>query len=156
MSFFDNFRRAQSKNDFAIEITDEDWDSSWSSIISKQTNKIEIDFIKRTLKFYVRQMKSGVVLDIIFHIMDSDTQEIDLIKLTPAKGNDYEILFRDGVLIDHHTELCYEETGDMIHEITIQFKRMVLFSPKHQGMNRIVIDSEDDQKRAILMEYAER
>ena len=96
MSFWNNFALAQDKCDFSVEIHDADWDANWSSLVSKQTTRLEVNLVKRTLTFHLRQTAKGVIQEVIFHALTHG--KIDHILVRPAKNPDgYEYHFKNGL-----------------------------------------------------------
>ena len=153
MSVFHHFMQAQSQTDFAVEIFDKDWvEKDWPSIISKQTRKLEVDLYERTVYLYLRQLKAGVVQDIIFHILGAGDGKIDKVTIIPAKGNtsSHQYHFVDGRVFHHKCVFSYEETGDLIHEVGIVFDRVVLAGPKGDQRKEIVLGKP--KKKSLLME----
>lgn len=155
MGILDNLRMAQSKNDFAVEISDRDWTPEWKSLVSKHTKRLQVNFVKRTLIFHLRQTKIGVIQDVIFHILDSNKEynRIDQIVITPAKGsakNSYQYHFVDGEVIDHQCEFAYEDVGEVIHVITVEFDKVVLKSPPGAQRTEVVVKDTTDEGRQQL------
>jgi len=153
MSFFHHLMQAQSKTDFSVDIHDKDWvEKDWPSIISKQTVKIEVDLYERTVYLYLRQLKAGVIQDILFHILGEGDGKIDKVTITPARGNtsSHQYHFVDGRVFDHNCEFSYEEKGDLVHRLGIVFDRVVLAGPKGDQRKEVVLGKVG--KKSLLME----
>lgn len=152
MSFLDNFAAAQKKSDFGITITDVDWDSDWPSLVSKQTAKVEVNFVTRTLVFHLRQTSKGIIQDIIFHILEKETSKIDHICITPGKNkSQYEYHFKNGIVTDHQCEFSYEDDSPMIHVLTVEFAEVELKTPAANRRTSVVLKAPE-QKVDILLE----
>lgn len=152
MTIFDNFASAQKKSDFAITITDVDWDSDWPSLVSKQTAKVEVNFVTRQLVFHLRQTSKGIVQDIIFHILEKEHRKIDHIIITPGKQKGrYEYHFKSGIVVDHHCEFAYEDDSPMVHILTVQFDEIVLKTPASAQRTSVVL-KDSEPKVDILLE----
>jgi len=159
MSFFDNFKSAQCQSDFSIEVSDREWEKKWKSVISKQTTSVKINFVKRQVTLLVRQLKSGIVQDVIFHILSKKerNQMIDGMTIRPAKGakSSYEYLFKDGRLIDHNCQFKYEAKGDLIHTLVFEFTEVTLKSPSSEYRPTMTIggtEETEEPEREVLME----
>lgn len=150
MSIFDNFASAQKKSDFAITITDADWDSDWPSLVSKQTAKVEVNFVTRQLVFHLRQTTKGVIQDVIFHILEKDHKKIDHICITPGrqKGK-YEYHFKSGVVVDHYCDFNYNDDGPMLHILTVQFAEVELKTPAADRRTSVVLKDPEPEKQQI-------
>lgn len=130
MSWLDNFASAQKKSDFAIEITDKDWDSDWPSLVSKQTRRVEMFLVERKLVFWLRQTAKGVIQDVLFHVLEKEHAKIDHICITPGKQKgQYEYHFKDGVVVSHKVEFDYGDDTAMEHVVTVQFEEVELKTP---------------------------
>jgi len=140
MSFLDHFSTAQKKSDFGITITDSDWDSDWPSLVSKQTARVEVNFVTRTLVFHLRQTAKGVVQDVIFHVLEKEHSKIDHICITPGKATGrYEYHFKNGVVTGHHCEFCYKDDGPMIHVLTVEFQEVELKTPASDRRTSVIL-----------------
>jgi hypothetical protein len=143
MSFLDNFASSQSKSDFIVEIHDSDWDSDWPSLVSKQTKRVEANFVARTLVFHLRQTKKGIIQDIIFHCLSKRGGKIDHIMLQPGKDKSkYEYHFIDGVVTDHNCVFDYGDDGDMMHVLTVAFDQVDLRTPARDRRTSVILTSE--------------
>lgn len=152
MSFLDHFKAAQKKNDFSIEIQDADWDSKWASLVSKQTAAVDVNLVKRRIVFYLRQLKSGVIQDVIFHVLNKPTKKIDHILVRPAKTPEaYEYHFKGGEVVDHKCDFDYGNTKDLIHVLTVDFAEVELKTPARDQRTSVVLKDEKPKKQ-ILME----
>jgi hypothetical protein len=148
MSFFDNFASAQKKSDFGITITDSDWDSEWPSLVSRQTAKVGVNFVTRTLVFHLRQTSKGVIQDVIFHILEKEHSKIDHICITPGKDKGrYEYHFKNGIVIGHHCEFDYDDDGPMIHILTVEFEEVELKTPAGDRRLSVVLRAPPKPKQ---------
>lgn len=146
MGFFDNFAFAQQKSDFVITINDADWESDWPSLLSRQTLRAELNFLKRTLILHVRQTSKGIVQDVIFHVLNKEHKTIDHICITPGKAKDkYEYHFRDGEIIDHYCDFSYEDDSPLIHILTIQFNVVELKTPASERRTSVILRDAPQQ-----------
>jgi hypothetical protein len=148
MAFWDNFASAQAKSDFSVEIHDADWDAEWGSLVSKQTTRLELNLVKRTLVFHLRQTVKGVIQDVIFHVLTSN--KIDHILVRPAKNpNGYEYHFKNGVVVDHSCDFAYvyygsdgkevHAKGPLIHVLTVEFAEVELKTPPGERRHSVVL-----------------
>jgi hypothetical protein len=151
MSLFDYFASAQKKSDFAVTITDSDWEANWPSLVSKQTAKVKINLVARTVVFHLRQLKKGVIQDVLFHVLEKEHSKIDHICITPGteKGR-YEYHFKNGIIIDHLCEFAYEDDTDMIHVITVQFEEVELKTPASATRTSVVLKASSNGKQRLL------
>lgn len=159
MSFFDNFKSAQCQSDFSVEVSDREWEKKWKSVISKQTTSVKINFVKRQVTLIVRQLKVGIVQDVIFHILSKKERNrmIDGMTIRPAKGakSSYEYLFKDGQLIDHSCQFTYETKGDLIHKLVFEFAEVTLKSPSSEYRPTMTIgkiEGPEEPEKVVLME----
>jgi hypothetical protein len=134
MGFFDNFSVAQNQTDFSITITDKDWKEEWTSLVSTHTTRVECDFVNRKVIIFLRQLKKGIVQDVIFHVLSSDKRKgrIDCVRIRPAKkkGKDaYEYIFKDGRVVGHQVVFSYAEKKDLVHRLDLEFDELELISP---------------------------
>ena len=148
MSFWDNFASAQAKSDFSVEIHDADWDAEWGSLVSKQTTRLEVNLVKRTLVFHLRQTVKGVIQNVIFHVLTRG--KIDHILVRPAKNaNGYEYHFKGGMVIDHSCDFAYvyygndgkesHAKGPLIHVLTVEFAEVELKTPPGEQRHSVVL-----------------
>ena len=150
MSFLDHFAGAQKKSDFGITITDSDWDSEWPSLVSKQTAKVEVNFVERTLVFHLRQTAKGIIQDVIFHILEKENSKIDHICITPGKNKGrYEYHFKNGVVIDHQCDFDYTDDGPMIHVLTVEFTEVELKTPAADRRTSVVLKDPEPEKQQL-------
>ena len=161
MSFLDNFRSAQCQSDFSVEVSDREWESKWTSVISKQTTSVKINFVERKVTLLVRQLKIGIVQDVIFHTLSKEKRNrmIDQMTVRPAKGakSSYEYLFKDGRLVDHNCEFKYVAKGDLIHTLVFEFAEVTLKSPSSEYRPTMTIGKtsdwmEEEPEKEVLME----
>lgn len=147
MSFWDNFAFAQKKSDFTVSIHDSDWESDWGSLVSKQTAKVEVNFVARTLVFHLRQTAKGVVQDVIFHVLNKEFKKIDHICITPGKDkNRYEYHFKDGEVIDHYCDFAYEDDSPAMHIVTVKFREVELKTPAADRRTSVILRDEEKQQ----------
>ena len=143
MGFLDNFASAQAKSDFTINITDADWDAEWPSLVSKQTKRVEVNFVDRTLVFHLRQTKKGVIQDVIFHILAKEWKKIDHVCVTPGKAKGkYEYHFKAGEVTKHYLDFDYTDDSDMIHVLTVKFTEVELKTPAADRRTSVVLKDE--------------
>ncbi len=133
MSIMDNFN-GQPKNDFSIAVSDSDWKQTWIDVISTQTVEVHMNLVKNQLVLHVRQLKSGIVQDVLFHVLTKHGNKIDSIRVLPAKSKEKrsEYVFSDGVLKDHEVDLSIFGSDVITHKLTFQFNRVNLHSPRMQ------------------------
>lgn len=148
MSLLDNFRISQRKNDFSITVNDADWDTRWTGIISSQVVSVDVSFTEKSLTLYLRQLKSGIIQNIIFHTLNKDTRKIDQVIITPAKGKKYEYHFRNGEVVYHHVYFDYTSTEVVTHMLQLNFKEIELKSPKEGKMHSVRLTDTD---KSVLM-----
>lgn len=150
MSLSDYFASAQKKSDFTVTITDADWDSDWPSLVSKQTARVEVDFVSRQLVFHLRQTAKGVIQDVIFHILEKEHSKIDHICITPGKQKGrYEYHFKAGTVVDHYCEFAYEDDGPMIHVLTVDFAELELKTPASDRRTSVVLKDSVPEKQQL-------
>lgn len=156
MSWLDNFASAQSKSDFSVEIHDADWDAAWGSLVSKQTTRLEVNLVKRTLVFHLRQTVKGVIQDVIFHMLTHG--KIDHILVRPAKNPDgYEYHFKSGVVVNHTCDFAYmyyndegkgiPSKGPLIHVLTVEFSEVELKTPPGERRHSVVLKKKRIKKQ---------
>lgn len=128
---FNELKIGQTKNDFSIRFIDCDWKSDWEDVMSSQTTNLKINLLDGIVEVNVRQLKSGAVQDIIFHILTDDEKRIDGIRLRPAKSKKKgaEYVFNDGVLVNHRMDLDYGSKDVILHRLTFMFDSVTLHSP---------------------------
>lgn len=149
MSWLDNFRMPQKKNDFSITVHDADWDTKWNGIISSQVVSADVSLTEKRLTLKIRQLKSGAIQDVIFHTLNRNTRTIDHVILTPAKGKNYEYHFKNGEVTYHHTSFDYTSTDVIIHKLDLVFKEIELKSPNEGKMHSVKLGGS---KKDVLME----
>lgn len=150
MSILDYFASAQKKSDFGITITDSDWDSEWPSLVSKQTARVEVNFVSRELIFHLRQTAKGVVQDVIFHILEKETSKIDHICITPGKMKGrYEYHFKNGIVVDHYCDFDYSDDKPMMHVLTVKFAEVELKTPASDRRTSVVLKDPEPEKQQL-------
>lgn len=128
---FNELKIGQTRNDFSIRFIDCDWKSDWEDIMSAQTTSLKINLLDGILEVSVRQLKTGVIQDIIFHILVSDERLIDGIRIRPAKSKKKgaEYVFNSGILVNHRMDLDYDSKDVILHRLTFMFDSITLHSP---------------------------
>lgn len=125
------FKIGQTKNDFSIKFIDCDWKSEWEELMASQTTGLKINLLDGIVEVSIRQLKSGEVQDVIFHILTSDEMCIDGIRLRPAKSKNKgaEYVFNTGILVNHRMDLDYDSKDIILHRLTFMFDSITLYSP---------------------------
>lgn len=131
-------KRSQASNDFKVSVSDSDWTQEWMDIISNQVVSTKMNFVDRTVQLNVRQLATGHIQDLIFHILQREYQEIDEIRVRPAKRQAYEYVFTKGKLIDHGVGFSYNETGAVVHRLLFQFTGLSLLSKEGHAIEASV------------------
>jgi len=151
MGFLDNFRIAQDRTDFSITVTDKDWKEDWANLVSAQTARVDCDFVHRRVTIYLRQLQSGIIQDVIFHVLSNDKRKglIDCVRIRPAKKkgkNAYEYIFKDGRVVGHKVVFSYAKKGSLIHRLVVEFDELELVSPAKDFRPSTIIkkDPSDD------------
>ncbi len=142
------FKISQTMNDFSIRYFDRDWKRGWEDIFASQTAGLKINLLKGEIIVYVRQLKSGNIQDVVFHMITNHGRKLDQIRVRPAKSkkNGAEYVFNDGELIDHGMELDYRSKDVIHHRLTFKFDRVNLYSPTNeQAISHYANTSEDNR-----------
>ena len=155
MDFLRSLRPSQPQNQFKIELRDMDWEDKWPEVISSQTTKIEMDFVHKRVSVFIEQLQAGTIQEIIFHILQKQTRKIDMIRVWPSKKHigtkGYEYEFRNGILVDHHTEFDYKKGDAVVHQLDFEFNSLSLKSgPKDKPHVISVGDPLDDTVDELL------
>ncbi len=146
------FKIGQTRNDFSAEFFDRQWKRDWVDVMNSQTAGMKIDLLHGEVVLYVRQLKSGAVQDVLFHMITNGGRTIDQLRVRPAKAkkSGAEYVFTDGEMIDHMLELDYRSKDVMVHRITLAFDHVTLHSPTGEGTIEHSTISEDERLNAIL------
>lgn len=149
------FKIGQTKNDFSIKFIDCDWKSEWEELMASQTTGLKINLLDGIVEVSIRQLKSGEVQDVIFHILTSDEKRIDGIRLRPAKSKKKgaEYVFNTGILVNHRMDLDYDSKDIILHHLTFMFDSITLYSPT--GSDPITyspdfIDEDDPEVMGVI------
>lgn len=149
---FESFKMSQARNDFSLTVSDRDWKEEWITIFSAQTSKVRVNLIKCELVMGVRQLRSGIIQDALFHLLTKDGKTIDSIRIKPSKSKDKgaEYVFVDGTMTNHEYDLDYDSKESILHEVTFKFKRVNLYS---SGASEPIVYYPDGKKeKNVLME----
>ena len=124
------FKKGQPRNDFDVALTDENWNSEWQDIFDSQVVLIEMNLVKAEVSIWIRQLKAGMIQDMIFDLLTRE-DPIDEFHVKPVKSkkNGAEYCFVEGRLVDHHTQLHYLKTDDIIHKLVLRFQHVNFKSP---------------------------
>jgi len=154
---FNELKIGQTRNDFSIRFIDCDWKSDWEDIMSSQATSLKINLLDGILEVSVRQLKTGVIQDIIFHILTSDERLIDGIRIRPAKSKKKgaEYVFNSGILVNHRMDLDYDSKDVILHRLTFVFDSITLHSPSGgepvtHYPDVVFDDEEEDQATNFL------
>jgi len=130
MSLRDTLRVGQTQNDFSVTVIDRDWSNDWINTVTAQTSKVELNLVKCELTLYVRQLKAGIIQEVIFHMLTKNGSSIDQIRVLPAKSKKHgaEYIFNDGKLVDHHLKMDYTSKEVIEHKLVFNFGHVNLFS----------------------------
>ena len=147
---FESFRIAQPRNDFSVTIADKDWKDEWMRLFAAQTTNMHINLVKCELVLGVRQLRSGIIQNVIFHLLTKDGKTVDNIRIRPAKSKEHgaEYVFVNGKLTDHESELSYDSKTVILHELTFEFEYVNLYSPG--ASEPIVYHPYGEQKRKLM------
>lgn len=118
------FKQVDRANDFRVVVTDKDWEPEWSDLISTQTVGINFNLVDKIVVLRVNQLNDGTIQQILFNVLNKDTQNIDQIEVKPIRGNAQRYLFVNGTLIDHEVELDHSDQTPVIHVLKFQFKEV--------------------------------
>ncbi len=151
---FSEFKIGQTMNDFSISYFDRDWKSDWKDLFAAQTAGLKINLMSGELIVYVRQLKSGKIQDVVFHMITSNGRTLDQIRVRPAKSKKKgaEYVFNDGKLIDHCMELDYRSKEVIHHRLTFKFDRINLYSPTNEQPISHYIDSGESERVNSLLD----
>lgn len=152
------FKIGQTRNDFSIKFSDRNWKTEWEEVMSSQTTGLKINLLDGIVEVSVRQLKSGMVQDVIFHMLTQNGKVTDLIRIRPAKSKKTgaEYAFADGELINHRMDLDYGSKDVIIHQLTFLFNTVTLHSPTNG--QPVVHNSgdynEEDRTQQVLDDLA--
>lgn len=152
--FKHTFKQPQTANDFKVIVKDSDWAQEWIDLISNQTTYVELNLVKKQVTIDVRQMRTGWIQDLIFHILQKDTSNIDEIRLTPAKRQSYEYIFTNGTLIDHEVRYNLYSRLALEHRLIFSFDGVSLHSKEKHALAPVVNlkPVDNTEERVTLME----
>lgn len=142
------FKISQTMNDFSIRFFDRDWKRGWEEMFSAQTAGLKINLLQGEVVVYVRQLKSGSIQDVVFHLITNHGRKLDQIRVRPAKSknNGAEYVFNDGELIDHGMELDYRKKDVIHHRLTFKFARVNMYSPQSEQPIAHYVDAGESER----------
>lgn len=112
------FHRGSRRDSFSVHISDKDWKSSWLKLVSNQTKSVELDLVNHRVQLEVRQLRSGEVQKLIFHILNKEYSNIDEIRVKPILTGKYEYVLGNCSLQAHHTRFDILDTSEITHILT--------------------------------------
>lgn len=123
-------KQVQTQNDFLVRVSDADWKQEWIELISNQTISAKVNLAYRRVELEVRQLRTGHIQDLIFHILKGTADErlIGEIRVRPAKRQAYEYVFNKGHLIDHNMKFDIYSREPLVHRLVFEFDEVVLHS----------------------------
>ncbi len=123
-------RRGQPRNDFDITVSDSKWGSEWEDVFAAQTVRLEMNLVQNEVTVIVRQLRAGVIQDIIFNLLTRETP-FDKFHIKPVQSKKHgaEYAFCKGRLVDHSCILDYLSTDPITHRLVLQFEHVNLKSP---------------------------
>lgn len=127
------FRVGQACNDFEIKVSDKEWSADWESIFASQITKVKFNLVKNEVELHVRQLKAGVIQDILFDLLTREGT-VDKLHLKPvqSKKGGAEYAFIDGMLFDHEVTFDYLSNTVITHKLMMRFDTVKLKSPTGQ------------------------
>lgn len=127
------FKPGQARNDFDVSLTDKNWSSDWEETFAAQVVKLEINLVRNEVVVWVRQLRAGVIQDMIFNLLTRETP-FDKLHLKPVKSKKggAEYAFVNGRMVDHQAEFSYLSQEVIQHKLTLQFENVKLKSPTGQ------------------------
>ena len=148
---FESFKMSQARNDFSLTVSDRDWKEEWMTIFAAQTSKVRVNLIKCELVMGVRQLRSGVVQDALFHLLTKDGKNIDSIRIKPSKSKAHgaEYVFVNGIMTNHEYDLDYDSKEPILHEVTFEFERVNLYS--NGSSEPVVYYPNGEKEKNVLM-----
>ena len=132
-----SLKQPQTTNDFVVTVSDKDWKHEWMEMMSCQITRTEINLVTRQMVLYVRQLTTGHIQDLIFHLLDKDSasnRTIDEVRVRPAKRQAYEYVFTNGKLIDHGVAFDYYDADVVQHKMVLSFDRVRLHSKEDHAI----------------------
>lgn len=151
------FERTQKKDDFQVTITNSTFSEEWNKAFSSRVGRVDINLVDRTVEIKVHQLKTGVIQDIIF-VMINEGGHLDHLSVRPAKSakKGYEYVFSGGQLLEHHCEFNYGKKEDHNHWLKFKFEQVSLKSPTLNQRKDITLTEpvvhDHSAGRQILME----
>ena len=97
--------------------------------------------VKKKATLVVRQLRTGHIQDLIFHIMDgsnTEARKIDEVRIRPAKRQAYEYIFSNGKLTDHAASFDYYTAKPLTHTLEFTFKSVRLHSKEDHAISGTV------------------
>ena len=134
MSIWNTLRQAQTANDFAVTIADGDWSNEWIDLISSQTTGVDINLVWKRVTLTIRQLKAGYIQDLLFHILKKETATIDMVRITPARRQAWEMVFKKGKMVDHEVKFSYYDKSELVHVIVLEFEEVDLHSHEKHAL----------------------
>ncbi len=124
------FKSGQPCNDFDVMLTDENWNSEWQDIFAAQIVEVKVDLVNLEVGVYVRQLRAGIIQDIIFDLLTRETPFAELhIKPVKSKKNGAEYCFVGGKLVKHEMRMSYLHNDDLGHKLYFKFDHVNFKSP---------------------------
>lgn len=129
-------KRPQAANDFKVTIRDQDWKAGWLKLFADQTVSVKVDLVKRRLTMHVRQLATGHIQDLIFHILQKE-RLIDEVRVSPAKRQSYEYIFVNGTMVAHEVQFDLYVKDAITHRIVFDFNKVRLHSNETHSIQNI-------------------
>ena len=124
------FKSGQPCNDFDVMLTDEEWNSEWQDIFASQVVELKINLVKLEVAVAVRQLKAGIIQDIIFNLLTREKPFGELhLKPVKSKKTGAEYCFVGGRLVDHEVRLGYVNNEVITHKLYFRFDHVNFKSP---------------------------
>ena len=145
----DLFKQGQPRNDFDVQLTDEHWCAEWQDLFAAQVVRLEMNLVECEVTVFVRQLRAGVIQDIIFNMLTRD-EPLGVLHLKPVsskkKGAEYS--FVNGILVEHKAVFDYLSKDVIVHKLVLRFGHVNLKSPTGE-MNLthyadVVVDTDFD------------
>ena len=149
--------RTQRKDDFQVTATHSTFSEEWNKALSSRIGRVDINLVERTVEVKVHQLKSGVIQDILF-VMIQEGGHLDHLSVRPAKKakKGYEYVFSGGMLLDHRCEFNYGKKEDHNHWLKFKFEQVSLKSPTLDKRKDITLTEppkhDHSAGRQLLME----
>ena len=145
MGIMNLLARPQLQNDFVVQVNDKDWTTDQKDLIASQTTEVDMDLVNMSLVLKIRQNRDGSILGLIAHVLEKENKVIDSVHVLPARGKNYECVFKMGELIDHNCHYDYASTKTLVHVLTFQFEDVDI----HNRTSN-VIKLKPKKKRVLL------